>query len=121
MDTELKKYKRDIIKRVVAVLICLLCLSGMTREALSSIDQAEAADLVAVNFSDAVNYDLLGIEKNEWTYTTFRNGYTTLLSYLETKMNEYGNGTEKDYKKRLKEYNEGLDKETDFYKDRIIL
>ncbi len=120
MDTGLKKYKRDTVKRAIAILICLLCLSGMTREALSSVDHAEAADLVAVNFSDAVNYDLLGIEKNEWTYTTFRNGYTTLLSYLETKMNEYGNGTEKDYKKRLKEYNEGLDKETDFYKDRII-
>lgn len=121
MDTGLKKYKRDIIKRVVAVLICLLCLSGMTREALSSVDHAEAADLVAVNFSDALKYDFLGIERDEWNYQTFRNGYSLLLGFLETKMNEFGNGTEKDYEKRLKEYNENLEKETDFYKDRVIL
>ncbi|MBQ7117159.1 MAG: HAMP domain-containing histidine kinase [Clostridia bacterium] len=121
MDTELKKYKRDIIKRVVAVLICLLCLSGMTREALSSVDHAEAADLVAVNFSDALKYDFLGRERDEWNYQTFRNGYSLLLGFLETKMNEFGNGTEKDYQKRLKEYNENLDKEADFYKDRVIL
>ncbi len=120
MDTGSKKYKRDTVKRVIAVLICFLCLSGITRQVLSSAEQAEKRNLVYVNFSDAVNYDLLGIEKNEWTYTTFRNGYTTLLSYLETKMTEFGNGTEKDYKKRLKEYNENLEKETDFYKDRII-
>ncbi len=120
MDTESKKYKRDIIKRVVAVLICLLCLSGMTRQVLSSIDHAEAADLVAVNFSDALEYDFLGRERDEWNYQTFRNGYSLLLGFLETKMNEFGGGTEKDYKKRLKEYNENLDKETDFYKDRII-
>ncbi len=120
MDTELKKYKRDTLKRVIAVLVCLLCLSGMTSQMLTSIDKAEEQNLVYVNFSDALNYDLLGIEKNEWTYTTFRNGYTLLLGFLETKMNNFGNGTENDYKKRLKEYEENLNKETDFYKDRII-
>ncbi|MBQ9912857.1 MAG: HAMP domain-containing histidine kinase [Clostridia bacterium] len=120
MDTGSKKYKRDIIKRVIAVLICFLCISGITRQGLSAIDKAEGQNLIYANFSDALNYDLLGIDKNEWTYSTFRNGYTTLLSQLETKMTEFGNGTEKDYKKRLKEYNEGLNKETDFYKDRII-
>lgn len=120
MDTELKKYKRDTFKRVVAVLLSIICISFMTREALSSIDHAEAADLVYVNFSDALSYDVLGIERDEWQYTTFRNGYTLLLGFLETKMNEFGNGTEKDYEKRLKEYNENLEKETDFYKDRVI-
>ncbi|MBQ3137368.1 MAG: HAMP domain-containing histidine kinase [Clostridia bacterium] len=120
MDTELKKYKRDTIKRVAAVLLCFLCLSGITRQLLSSIDQAEKQNLVYVNFSDALNYDVLGIERDEWQYTTFRNGYTLLLGFLETKMNEFGGGTEKDYKKRLKEYEENLDKETDFYKDRVI-
>ncbi len=120
MDTELKKYKRDTFKRVIAILICLLCLSGMTSQVLTSIDKAEEQNLVYVNFSDALNYDLLGIDKNEWTYTTFRNGYVTLIGYLETKMNEFGNGTEKDYKKKQKEYNEALEKEADFYKDRII-
>ncbi len=120
MDTGLKKYKRDTLKRVIAVLLCLLCISGMISQLLSSYDKAEEDNLVYVNFSDALNYDFLGIEKNEWSYSTFRNGYTTLLSYLQTKMNEFGNGTEKDYKKRLKEYNENFEKETDFYKDRII-
>ncbi len=120
MDTELKKYKRDTLKRVIAVLICLLCISGMTSQVLTSIDKAEEHNLVYVNFSDAINYDLLGIDKNEWTYTTFRNGYTLLLGFLETKMNNFGNGTEKDYKKRLNEYNENLEKETEFYKDRVI-
>lgn len=120
MDTELKKYKRDTLKRVIAVLICFLCLSGMTSQVLTSYDKAEEQNLVYVNFSDALSYDVLGIEKNEWTYTTFRNGYTTLLGYLETKMTEFGNGTQKDYEKRLKEYNVNLEKEVDFYKDRII-
>ncbi len=120
MDTELKKYKRDTFKRVVAVLLSIICISFMTREALSSIDHAEAADLVYVNFSDALSYDVLGIERDEWQYTTFRNGYTLLLGFLETKMNEFGNGTEKDYEKRLKEYEQNLDKEADFYKDRVI-
>lgn len=120
MDTELKKYKRDTLKRVIAVLICFLCLSGMTSQVLTSYDKAEEQNLVYVNFSDALSYDVLGIEKNEWTYTTFRNGYTTLLGYLETKMNNFGNGTQKDYEKRLKEYNVNLEKEVDYYKDRII-
>ncbi len=120
MDTELKKYKRDTFKRVIAVLICLLCISGMTSQVMSSIDKAEAQGLVYVNFTDAMNYDVMGIERNEWLYTSFRNGYTLLLGFLETKMNEFGNGTEKDYKKRLKEYEQNLDKEIDFYKDRII-
>lgn len=120
MDTELKKYKRDTLKRVIAVLICFLCLSGMTSQVLTSYDKAEEQNLVYVNFSDALSYDVLGIEKNEWTYTTFRNGYTNLLGYLETKMNNFGNGTQKDYEKRLKEYNVNLEKEVDFYKDRII-
>ncbi len=120
MDTELKKYKRDTLKRVIAVLICFLCLSGMTSQLLTSYDKADEQNLVYVNFSDALNYDLLGIDKNEWTYTTFRNGYSLLLGCLDSKMNNFGNGTEKDYKKRLKEYEENLDKEAEFYKDRII-
>lgn len=120
MDTELKKYKRDTFKRIIAILLCLICISLMTRQALSAIDKAEEQNLVYVNFSDALNYDVLGIERDEWQYTTFRNGYTLLLGFLETKMNEFGNGTENDYKKRLKEYEDNLNKETDFYKDRII-
>ncbi len=120
MDTELKKYKRDTFKRVIAVLICLLCISGMSNQALTSLAKAEEENLVYVNFSDALNYELLGVDKNEWTYTSFRNGYVQLISQLERKMNEYGNGTEKDYKRKLKEYKENLEKETDFYKDRII-
>ena len=67
MDTELKKYKRDTLKRVIAVLICFLCLSGMTSQVLTSYDKAEEQNLVYVNFSDALCYDVLGIEKNEWT------------------------------------------------------
>lgn len=120
MDTELKKYKRDTFKRITAVLICLLCISGIAFKALSALKTAEDNGLVYVNFSDAVNYELLDIDKNEWTYTTFRNGYSLLLGYLESKMNNFGNGTEKDYKNRLKEYEENLDKEAAFYKDRII-
>ncbi len=120
MDTELKKYKRDTFKRIIAMLICLLCISGITFKALDALKTAEDNGLVYVNFSDAVNYELLDIDKNEWTYTTFRNGYSLLLGFLETKMTSFGNGTKDDYKKRLKEYNENLDKETDFYKDRVI-
>ncbi len=120
MDTGSKKYKRDTIKRVIAVLICFLCISGITRQGLSAIDKAEGQNLIYENFSDALNYDLLGVDKHEWTYTSFRNGYGQLISLLERKWDNYGSGTKKDYNRKLKEYNGNLDKETDYFKDRII-
>ena len=120
MDTGLKKYKRDTLKRVIAVLLCLVCMCTMTVHMLTAIDSAKSVDLVYVNFADAINYKLLGRTGSEWKYDTFRNGYTVLLSYLQQKSQHYGNGTEEDYEKRLEEHKKDLEDEVERYRKGMI-
>lgn len=104
MDTGLKRFNLNKLKKAVAVIICLLCVSGITGQTVTTIHKMMESELVYVNFSDALYHNILGVEEDEWQYTTFKNGYTHLLSLLNTKMRDYGNGTKEDYTKRVKEY-----------------
>lgn len=102
MDTGLKRFNLNKLKKAVAVIICLLCVSGITSQTVTTIHEMTESDLVYVNFSDALEYNILGIEEDEWQYSTFTTGYTHLLSLLNIKMRDYGNGTKEDYTKRVK-------------------
>ncbi len=98
MDTELKKFNRLIVTKIVAALLCIICTVTMSLQVCSSLEIAEEAGLSMNNCSDAVKNRIFGLEENLWFYDSFISEYTTLGNLLSNSIRNYGDGSEKVYK-----------------------
>lgn len=100
MDTRLKKFNPLMIKKAVAVVLCLLCVAGCAHQVFSSLIVADETVLFDVAFRDALNYGGKSIGQNEITGTkTFKNHFKEYVQTLSEMIGRYGEGTEKDYEK----------------------
>lgn len=105
MDTAWKKSVKKRITKILSVIVCLLCVSGITGSLLSGYGKAIKSDTVMVNYVDAMKYRVFGMKDSYWNYSTFQNGFSYLMLLLDKKLDDFGNGTKEDYEKRYKKIN----------------
>lgn len=98
MDTELKRFNRLVITKIVAVLLCIICTVTMSVQVCSDLILAEKMDLSWNNCKDAIKNRMLGMEENIWFYDSFISEYSALSNLLGSSINEFGDGSEKVYK-----------------------
>ncbi len=108
MDTVSKKFNFKAVKRLIAFVMCLICVGMIISNCLSGVISAQEHGLTMVSLRDALSYD---VASPIWESDSFRSSYNGYLNYLYTLIGEYGNGTKKDYelaRQNTEKYNEAV-------------
>lgn len=110
MDTKLKKFNVSALLKVIAVLLCLLCVFGTATQLASSVVMLEERNLNENNFLDA----LYTKDKDApvWETNSFKNEYQRYGNYLSYIIATFGDGSESAYNKmvdlKTKQNNEAI-------------
>ncbi len=92
MDTKLKKFNLSFLFKLIAVVLCLLCVGGSICQLSSSLVMAEKRELRTENFYDAVYY---GYGDEIWETNSFKGEYNSYAYRLLSIIATYGDGSEK--------------------------
>lgn len=102
MDTKLKKYNSSFIKKVIAIILCLLCVFGCALQSMTSLYACFDADINEDVLKDAIFYS----SKKDVTETeSFRNEMGRYIDSLSYMLGSFGDATEENYQqwKKLNE------------------
>jgi len=112
LDTKLKKFNISALKKVVALILCLVCVAGCVHQVLTSIYAYDEVNLYDQTFADAIGYSGKRLDKTNITDTrTFRRHMENYASNISEITGRYGDGTEESYnqwKKSIEEKNKDV-------------
>lgn len=107
MDTKLKRFDFLSVKKIIAFLLCLVCVAGCANQVVVSLFAYDEAGYYDHTFADALTYGgkKLGVAEVVKT-RTFEYYMKDYINNLSTMIGQYGNGTKEDYEKWKKTVNE---------------
>ncbi len=110
MDTKLKKFNLLTIRKIIAFILCLVCVAGCANQVIWGLFAYDDAGYYDHTFKDAFVYGGRKLGVSEVVKTrTFEHHMKNYIGNLSTMIGRFGNGTKEDYeswKKTVKENNE---------------
>lgn len=107
MDTKLKRFDLLTFKKIIAFVMCLVCVAGCACQVIVSIFAYEEAGYYDHTFADALTYGGKKLGVSEVVKTrTFEYHMKNYIDNLSDMIGKYGNGTKEDYEKWKKTVNE---------------
>ncbi len=92
MDTKLKKFNLSFLFKLIAVVLCLLCVGGSICQLSSSLVMAERRDVQGENLEDAL---YTGSATELYETKSFKGEYNSYAYRLLSIIATYGDGSEK--------------------------
>lgn len=110
MDIKLKKFNSLTIRKILAFVLCLVCVAGCTNQVIWGLFAYDDAGYYDHTFKDALVYSGRKLGVSEVVKTrTFERHMDNYIGNISTMIGMYGNGTKEDYeswKNTLNENNE---------------
>ncbi len=118
MDTKLKKFNFAMLKKIIALLLCLVSAVGISAQLVSTAKDMHDTQVDFDVYADAFTYS--GKKEDIWKTSTFRHTFNSYVDTLTVMISEYDNGSKEAYKTKVETINSNDEATYQLCKENLI-
>ncbi|MBQ8504321.1 MAG: HAMP domain-containing histidine kinase [Clostridia bacterium] len=118
MDTKLKKFNFSMVKKIIALLLCIISVVGISTQLVSTADKVQDTQVDFDVYADAFTYS--GKKEDIWKTSTFRQAFSSYVATMSVMVSEYKDGSKEAYEAKKNTINGEAEQAYQLYKTNLI-